>query len=381
MTTQKSSLISRIRKSLIDIARSPLLVLLHGEGGSEDELYELFYDVDDRFIVISLKAPFRQTEKKYLWYTTTRYLNDYLANPAQIEYSRQQIITEIQFATYKYRCNSEQIYLFGFGQGGVMAMNIFFTRPDLIAGIAVSNAQYLDEFSLTIPSTEILRGKSVLITHGLYNQIYPVELGRKMRHKLSTYPLQIEYQEFDIGHFYSSESIIKTKDWYKDCLDKAGVRLEMPAPKYSVSLIACKISVADLDRAIDFYSHYLGMKLVERTGKVYAFLTNNETHHVIELQISDNVHGPEENSSTGIRSIQFEIPDKDSFREVYQRLISSGIQVTTLDKIVCWSITFLDPDRNMIEIIWDTRHLPGRSKYWQGRELPLDERQILDKLE
>lgn len=377
---QKSVLTSIVRKSTIHLASPPLLILLHGEGGNENELFELFYDVDERFVVISLKAPFMQTEKRFLWFTTTRYRRDYLANPAQLEYSRQQILAEIQFSKTKYHCDDKQVYMFGFGQGGVMAMNILFTKPDLIAGVAVSNAQLLDEFSSSIISKEVLRDKSVLITHGINNQIYPIKLGRKMRYELSNFPLEIDYQEYDIGHYYSSEAIAKIKDWIKLRLDDAGVRASLPKPTYSTALVACKIFVTDLDRAIDFYSGFLGMKLVERTGKAFAFLTNNTAHHVIELQLSDRSYDPQDKISTGIHSIQFGVSDKLSFAEAYQSLKASGIEVVALDKIVCWSISFPDPDGNIVEIIWDTRKLPGKSDYWQGRELPLDEQQILDEV-
>lgn len=379
MRPQKSVLKSKVRKPSVDIPRPPLLVLLHGEGGNEDELFELFEAVDGRFVIISLKAPFMQSEKNYLWFTTTKYLKDYIANPAQLEYSRQQILNEISSTIAKYHCYQKQIYLFGFGQGGVMAMNIFLTSIDLIAGIVVSNGQLLNDFRTDFPPDEKFVDKSILITHGKLNQIYPIELGRKIKYELSGLPFEIDYQEYDIGHYYSKESINFSKEWLKARLDRAGVEIMPASSRYSMSLLAIKIIVSDLEKSINFYTRFLGMQLVERTGKGYAFLTNTQAHHVLELQLSNRKNASKHEFIRGIQSIKFELPDKVSFAEAYRNLKEGDVEVSTLDKIICWCMTFNDPDGNVIELILDTRQFPGRSNYWEGRELPLDESQILSE--
>jgi catechol-2,3-dioxygenase len=121
------------------------------------------------------------------------------------------------------------------------------------------------------------------------------------------------------------------------------------------------------------------MHLVERTGKGYAFLTNSQAHHVIELQLSDRNTVPQDEFICRIQSIKFESPDKVSFAEAYRNLNEGDVEGSTLDKIICWSMTFHDPNGNVIELILDTLQLPGRSNYWEGRELPLDESQILSE--
>lgn len=377
MSSQKSVLKAKVRVPSLDIPRPPLLVLLHGEGGNEDELLELFQDVDGRFLNISLKAPFLQSEMKYLWFTTTKYLKGYIANPAQLEYSRQQIITKINSTIIRYQCNHKQVYIFGFGQGGVMALNLFLTNIDIVAGIVVSNGQLLSDFRSEKSPDDKFLNKSILITHGKLNQIYPVELGREIRSELSGLPLEIDYQEYDIGHYYSKESINYSKEWLRARLDRAGVGLKQVASNYSISLLAIKIIVSDLERSIDFYTRFLGMRLVERTGKGFAFLSNTHAHHVIELQLSDRYIAQRDEPIIGIQSIKFELPDKESFSEAYRNLKEGNVEVSTLDKIICWNMTFHDPDGHAIELIYDTRQLPGRSNYWEGRELPLDESQIL----
>jgi phospholipase/carboxylesterase len=380
MDSHTKLLMKKVRRSLINIAAPPLLVMLHGEGGDEEEVFDLLEGVDDRFVLVSLRAPFVQEGKKYLWYTTTRFHDEYLANPAQLEFSRQQIINAIQHVKIKYHCNHDQVYIFGFGQGGVMSVNLLLTMPVMINGIAVLNSQFLPEFRALIPADDVLRNNAILICHGKYNQIIPVDLGRKLKYELSRFSSDIDYQEFDIGHYYSKDIITTIGDWLTVHLDNANVQMYPIQDDYSVNLIAYQINVSDIDQSINFYTRFLGMRLVEKTGKTYAFLSNNLAHHVISLQLSERGQKSTSGTLLGYHSIQFEVPDKLSFAKVYWNLIEARINVSTVDRIICWLMKFSDPDGNVIEIIWDTRHLQDRSDVWYGRELPLEKDKILEIL-
>jgi phospholipase/carboxylesterase len=362
------------------VKNPPLLVLLHGEGGNEKELLDLFQEVDDRFVIVSLRAPFIQLENKYLWYSTSRSNDNYIANPAQLEYSRLHIISDVQRLIAKHSCDQNQVYYFGFGQGGVMAIDILLTVPDRVAGVAVLNSHFLPELRASMPPGEKIANKSILICHGKYNQIIPIEMGRKLKYELSTLPVVVDYQEFEIGHFYSKECNTYIKDWFTFRLNDAKVP-ELPVHlEYSTKLAAYQLNVRDIDRSIVFYERYVGMRLVERTGKAFAFLSNNQAHHVIELQLSDAFPDNHNETLLGYRAVQFEVPDKLSFARAYWNLTEGGISISATDRIICWQLKFSDPDGNIINIIWDTRHLPNRSDIWHGRELPLEKETILDIL-
>jgi catechol 2,3-dioxygenase len=141
------------------------------------------------------------------------------------------------------------------------------------------------------------------------------------------------------------------------------------------------LKVRDLDQAIAFYVRFLGMELIERTGKTYAFLTNNHSHHVIALQ---NVGAGAPRSApeaTGLFCVSFEVPDQYTFAKMYQKLTAAGIRVSLTDHLINWGMYFQDPDGNGIDIYWDTRELPGRSHLWQGRDLPIDPEKILALLQ
>ncbi len=53
---------------------------------------------------------------------------------------------------------------------------------------------------------------------------------------------------------------------------------------YTTKIGHAHLKVRDLDRAIEFYTRFLGMHLTERVGNHYAFLTSGPLHHEIALQ-------------------------------------------------------------------------------------------------
>mgnify|MGYP005832812057 CR=1 FL=1 len=150
---------------------------------------------------------------------------------------------------------------------------------------------------------------------------------------------------------------------------------------YSTKIGHAHLKVRDLDRAIAFYTRFLNLRLVERAGDYYAFLSGGDLHHEIALQ---NV-GPDAPQpplrGVGLYHVAFEVPDRRSLALAYQALTGAGVAVAPVDHRISWAIYFEDPDGNGLEIYWDTRNEPEGAKLWQGRNLPLTEAKLFAALQ
>ncbi len=136
------------------------------------------------------------------------------------------------------------------------------------------------------------------------------------------------------------------------------------------------LKVSNLNKAIEFYTKFLNLKLVERVDNEYAFLTNNKYHHEIALKnIGRNAKKPTD-KTIGLYHFAFEVPNKKSLAEAFRKLTRFGIEVGTVDHLISWAIYFHDPDGNGIELYYDTRKETG-IKLWQGKNLPLPEKKLL----
>lgn len=137
------------------------------------------------------------------------------------------------------------------------------------------------------------------------------------------------------------------------------------------------LKVRDLDRAIAFYTRFFTLKLIERVGDWYAFLSGGQFHHEIALQnVGPDAPQPAA-ASVGLYHVAFEVPDRRSFALAYQSLTEAGVRVALVDHLISWAMYFDDPDGNGLEIYWDTRYEPGGQTLWHGRNLPLPEEKLL----
>jgi catechol 2,3-dioxygenase len=150
-----------------------------------------------------------------------------------------------------------------------------------------------------------------------------------------------------------------------------------PDATYQTHLGHAHLKVRDLDRAIAFYTRFLGLRLVERVGESYAFLSGGALHHEVALQnVGPDAPAPAAHG-TGLYHIAFEVPDQRALALAYRALSAAGVRVGPVDHLISWAIYFDDPDGNGVEIYWDTRHLPGGAPLWQGRNVPLPAAKLL----
>ena len=359
------------------LTRPPMLILLHGSGGNENDLFRFASQIDERFLLVSVQAPFEQSTGRYVWFTAERMGGVSLTNTAQFEFSRQTLIKFIGEAVKALKADPKHIYLMGFGQGAVICLGVMLTSPENLAGVVAIGGQIPPEIqSLRVPPDQ-LKGLPVMVLHGKSDDTFTIARGRETSSELSTLPVMLTYREYGMGHYLTQESLSDAFSWLRDLLDDAGVVGAEDEPEYTVRLSSVHFRVRNLDRAVAFYIRYLGMKVVERTGKIYAFLSNDDSHHTILLQnIGVEVRAPS-HEAVSIRRVRFEVPDQKSFARAYQTLTAGGVKVKTIDHMVSWAMYFQDPDGNGLGIFWDARELPGSPLLWQGRDLPLEPEKIL----
>ena len=115
------------------------------------------------------------------------------------------------------------------------------------------------------------------------------------------------------------------------------------------------LRVADLERAVAFYTDVIGLELQARRGTDAAFLSAGGYHHHIALNTwgSKNGHPPPP-GSTGLFHTAFLFPDRKALAQALRRALDAGVQISgAADHGVSEAIYFDDPDGNGIEIYRD----------------------------
>jgi catechol 2,3-dioxygenase len=115
------------------------------------------------------------------------------------------------------------------------------------------------------------------------------------------------------------------------------------------------LKVADLDRAVAFYSGVLGFDVVARIGTSAAFLSAGGYHHHIGLNTWESRDGaPPPPGTTGLYHVAIRYPDRASLADALRRLKSAKITLQgASDHGVSEALYLADPDGNGLELYCD----------------------------
>src|SRR6187397_2406482 len=106
------------------------------------------------------------------------------------------------------------------------------------------------------------------------------------------------------------------------------------------------LKVADLERAVAFYSGVLGFEVMQRWGTQAAFLSAGGYHHHIGLNTWESEGGsPPPAGTTGLYHVAILYPSRTALAEAVRRVLEAGIPLDgASDHGVSEAIYLRDPD-------------------------------------
>ncbi|UWQ17955.1 VOC family protein [Jannaschia sp. M317] len=115
------------------------------------------------------------------------------------------------------------------------------------------------------------------------------------------------------------------------------------------------LRVADLDRAVAFYTEVIGLHVTQRFGNAAAFLASGGYHHHLGLNTWDSRGAtPPPEGHTGLFHAAFLYPDRPALAAALRRALDAGVALMgKADHGVSQAVYFNDPDGNGVELYWD----------------------------
>jgi phospholipase/carboxylesterase len=224
MSNQSFSLFHHVAPPQAGLGSNPpLLLLLHGFGANEEDLFSLAPYLDERFLVVSARAPFVLGPMSYAWFRLgfTPEGEFFAIDPEDAERSRHLIRKFIEELVEAYHCDPNAIYLMGFSQGAMMSLAVALTFPGLAAAVVAMSGRILPHTISQIPDKDLLAGLPIFVAHGTQDTLIPINNGRDLRSRLSALPVDLTYREYQMGHAISAESLSDITAWLKDQLDRS----------------------------------------------------------------------------------------------------------------------------------------------------------------
>lgn len=115
------------------------------------------------------------------------------------------------------------------------------------------------------------------------------------------------------------------------------------------------LKVADLERALGFYTGVLGFTLMQRLGREAAFISAGGYHHHIGLNTWESRGGkPPPPGTTGLYHTAILYPTRADLADALRRVLKAGLRLDgAADHGVSEALYLRDPDQNGVELYWD----------------------------
>lgn len=196
-------------------SKTPIIILLHGVGSNEEDLFSLVNQLPDKYLVISARAPIPLNSNSFAWYQVDFSKGRPVYDYNEAEKSRFTIIKFIEDLKKKYALDSNEIFLLGFSQGAIMSYSVALTRPDLIKGMVAISGRLLEEIKPKVVDDTKIKNLNLFIVHGKNDNVLSIDYARNANEFLKTKIYNTFLKEYNAGHEITNEMLLNIIDWLK----------------------------------------------------------------------------------------------------------------------------------------------------------------------
>ena len=194
--------------------KNPLLLLLHGYGSNEEDLFSFASELQDDSYVISVRAPYDLQPYGHAWYAIHFDADENkFSDNVQAKQSVEIIASFIDEIVKQYPIDTENVTLIGFSQGAILSYATALTYPEKISKVVALSGYFNQEILPEIIDTKAISHLKFFVSHGSVDQVIPVDWARKAKPALENLGLEVQYQEYPIGHGVSPKNFYDFKNW------------------------------------------------------------------------------------------------------------------------------------------------------------------------
>lgn len=208
------SLEYKIREPKVILDKNPVLLLLHGYGSNEADLFSFATELPDEYYIISARAPYDLQYGSYAWYAINFDADqNKFSDNDQARISRDKIAQFIDELTANYPIDANDVNLVGFSQGSILSYAVALSYPEKVNKV-VAMSGYLN---LEITAEDYLKNNltklKIFASHGTVDQVISIDWARKTPAILEKLGVAITYKEYPVGHGVAPQNFYDFKNW------------------------------------------------------------------------------------------------------------------------------------------------------------------------
>ena len=192
---------------------SPLIILIHGYGSNERDLFSLIdYFPNDAFVV-SLRAPLKLFNDSYAWYDIYLNGNKKFYDHKAAAHVRDELYQFIDYLSKNQNIDAENITLIGFSQGAILSHAISFSYPEKIKNIMALSG-IVDE--KIMKKTSLIPKTNIYISHGTNDNLIDYERSKESLNFYKGNDIGFKFESFEQGHGINQQNLESMMKWLKE---------------------------------------------------------------------------------------------------------------------------------------------------------------------
>ena len=194
--------------------KNPVLILLHGYGSNEEDLFSFATELPQEYYVISVRAPYDLQPYGHAWYAIHFDADENkFSDNEQAKESVALIASFIDEIVKQYPIDTKNVTLIGFSQGAILSYATALTYPEKIAKVVALSGYFNQDILPEVIDTKAISHLKFFVSHGTVDQVIPVEWARKAKPALENLELEVAYHEYPIGHGVAPQNFFDFKNW------------------------------------------------------------------------------------------------------------------------------------------------------------------------
>tara|TARA_B100000575_G_C23132488_1_gene657157 strand:- start:1234 stop:1884 length:651 start_codon:yes stop_codon:yes gene_type:complete len=203
-----------VRESLSFNKNNKVIIMFHGYGSNKDDLFSFAKFMNPNYLIISVQAPIKMDYNSYCWWSINYNNNMQLQmDVKEAENSLNELnifITKNLSVKYNFALN--QVYLLGFSQGCMISYALSINFPKNYKK-AVGLSGKIPHEIINFDEKFDYSGHNFFCSHGLNDQVIPIEIGRASDKWFSEKNINHKYLEFESAHAINSENFEQMNLW------------------------------------------------------------------------------------------------------------------------------------------------------------------------
>ncbi len=208
-----------VRQPIKNSGPSPLLLLLHGYGSNEKDLFSFASELPEELLIISIQAPLYLGFDSYAWYTI--HFDQNADKFSDIPEAKKSLILLDEFIdelNTKFDINTHKIFMLGFSQGAILSSAYALNHPQKIPYILALSGYLNTELIQQELDLEAIKKLNFFVSHGSVDQVIPVDWARRTPDILNTLKVPNVFKEYPVGHGVAPQNFYDLRNWIQERL-------------------------------------------------------------------------------------------------------------------------------------------------------------------